>query len=272
MSTTGEASHVTDADAASAVPAPTTIVSVEALCKSFDGHRVLDTISLGVPEGQVMCILGRSGGGKSTLLRCINLLEIPDSGTVEVGGLPAFRDGRPLRGRSLITLRQTVGMVFQSFHLFPHLTAVENVALPLVQVQGVKEDRAVRDAVELLERVGLGDKGKAAPDQLSGGQQQRVAIARALALHPRVLLFDEPTSALDPESTAEVLAVMKDLSGGGMTMLVVTHELGFALGVADRIVLLDQGHIVEDGPPHDVRRSTNPRTATFFQALGQGLA
>ncbi|TDE08457.1 amino acid ABC transporter ATP-binding protein [Jiangella asiatica] len=245
-------------------------VQVDGLCKSFGTNVVLDGVDLHVTEGQVVSILGRSGSGKSTLLRCINLLEIPDGGRVQVGRHRAFDNGHALRGNDLVKLRQAVGMVFQSFHLFPHLTAIENVALPLMQLRGRDVSKAIAESLELLDRVGLAEKSKQAPHQLSGGQQQRVAIARALAVNPKVLLFDEPTSALDPESTVDVLNVMRNISSDGMTMIVVTHELSFATEVSNRIVMIDEGKVIEDGSPTSVSRSTNPRTASFFKFFDRG--
>ncbi|WP_458117366.1 amino acid ABC transporter ATP-binding protein [Arthrobacter sp. D2-10] len=248
----------------------TETIRVRNLRKSFGSNVVLDSVDLTVHKGEVVTILGRSGGGKSTLLRCLNLLETPDSGTIEVAEHKVFADNRPADKRHLVALRRSIGMVFQSFHLFPHLTAVENVALPLMHVRGHSEDQALAESIELLDRVGLIDRCLIRPAQLSGGQQQRVAIARALALKPEALLFDEPTSALDPESTVEVLDVMKKLSADGMTMVVVTHELAFAMGVADRIVLMDTGRVIENGSPQDVLQSTDPRTVSFLSSHAAG--
>ncbi|CAM5216791.1 Polar amino acid transport system ATP-binding protein OS=Castellaniella defragrans OX=75697 GN=HNR28_002793 PE=3 SV=1 [Castellaniella defragrans] len=247
---------------------PEIVVDICGLRKSYGDHAVLKGVDLRVGKSEVVSILGQSGGGKTTLLRCINLLEIPDAGTMDVAGSRIFDEGRPIRGKNLVRLRRNVGMVFQSFHLFPHLTAAENVILPLMQIRELELDSAIRESLQLLDRVGMVVHAKKLPNQLSGGQQQRIAIARALALKPKALLFDEPTSALDPESTLDVLKVMKDLSGDGMTMIVVTHELRFATEVADRIVLVDGGLVIEDGPPHQVSASTNPRTASFFQNFG----
>jgi ABC-type polar amino acid transport system ATPase subunit len=218
---------------------------------------VLRGIDLDVSRAEVVSVIGKSGSGKSTLLRCLNLLEQPTGGAIEVGGEHVYGAGRALRGRELVALRRRIGMVFQSLCLFPHLSAVENVAMPLIRGLGVGHEEAVRRSVEFLGRVGLADRALELPRRLSGGQQQRVAIARALALRPVALLFDEPTSALDPESTAEVLAVMRELRDEGMTMIVVTHELGFAGEASDRIGFIDDGAFLEIGPPDGILE--NPR-------------
>ncbi|MFI9389055.1 amino acid ABC transporter ATP-binding protein [Kutzneria sp. NPDC052558] len=240
----------------------TSLVRIRGLRKSFGSNVVLDGVDLDVHEGEVAVLLGPSGAGKSTLLRCVNHLEKPDAGFVEVGGdVIGYRYARhrlhELRARSITRQRARIGMVFQQFNLFPHLTVLENIVEgPVATGQLSKKDAGGR-ARELLERVGLGGREQAYPRQLSGGQQQRVAIARALAMQPRLMLFDEPTSALDPELVGEVLAVMKDLAASGMTMIVVTHEIGFASEVADTVVFLDGGRIVESGPPAEVL--ANPR-------------
>jgi ABC-type polar amino acid transport system ATPase subunit len=231
--------------------APDVAVRIEGLSKSFDGRLVLDAVDLDVARGRIVTIIGQSGGGKTTLLRCVNLLERPDRGLLEVGGEAIF-SGERVVCRDLARLRQRVGMVFQRFNLFPHLTAVENVMLAQVKAAHVDERSAMERAVSLLRRVGLGHRATAYPEQMSGGEQQRVAIARALALDPTVLLFDEPTSSLDPESTGEVLRVMRELAGDGMTMILVTHELPFAQEVSDWVVFIDRGKVVEQGPPIDV--------------------
>ncbi|MEU4232323.1 amino acid ABC transporter ATP-binding protein [Nonomuraea sp. NPDC026600] len=242
----------------------TPLVRIDGLIKSFDGRRVLDDVSLEVRPGDIVSILGQSGGGKSTLLRCVNLLERPDAGIIELAGErihPA--------GGDLARLRQRVGMVFQRFHLFPHLTAVENVVLAQMKAAGIGEDEAVATAVHLLRRVGLAHRALAFPGQMSGGEQQRVAIARALALRPAVLLFDEPTSALDPESTGEVLRVMRTLADDGMTMLIVTHEVPFAREISDWVAFLDRGRIVEEGPPQKVLDDPREaRTRAFLTSYG----
>jgi ABC-type polar amino acid transport system ATPase subunit len=244
------------------------VIRVRDLKKSFGQHEVLRGVSVDVHSGEVVSVLGRSGGGKSTLLRCLNLLEVPTRGSIEVDGTAIFRDRQLARGAGLVRLRRQVGMVFQAFNVFPHLTAVENVVLPLVHGQKVREAEAVRTALEFLDRVGLADKALEMPDRLSGGQQQRVAIARALALRPLVLLFDEPTSALDPQSTAEVLEVMRELSREGMTMVVVTHEIGFARDVSDTVLFIDQGVIVEQGTPAAVLRAPRQaRTREFLRTV-----
>ena len=238
-------------------------VRIEHLCKSFDGRKVLEAVDLTVARGTIMTIIGSSGGGKSTLLRCVNLLERPDHGLIEVDGDPIFSGDRVVR-RDLAQLRRSVGMVFQRFNLFPHLTAVENVMLAQLRA-GVPERDALERAVRLLCRVGLAHRGTAYPEQMSGGEQQRVAIARALALQPAVLLFDEPTSSLDPESTMEVLRVMRELATDGITMILVTHELSFARDVADWVAFVDGGRIVEEGPPAEVLGNPRqPRTRTFL--------
>jgi len=249
------------------------LVRVRGLRKSFGGHTVLDGIDLDVREGEVAVLLGPSGSGKSTLLRCVNHLEKPDAGFVEVGGeLIGYRADaggrlRELPPRVVTRQRSRIGMVFQQFHLFPHLTVEENlVEGPLAA--GVPKEEAVARGRELLARVGLAGRERSYPRQLSGGQQQRVAIARALALRPRLLLFDEPTSALDPELVGEVLAVIRDLAETGMTMVVVTHEIGFAREVADTVVFLDGGRIVESGTPDVVLdRPRNERARAFLSAV-----
>jgi ABC-type polar amino acid transport system ATPase subunit len=241
------------------------IVRVENLVKCFGDNRVLDGIDLVLRRGEVVSLMGQSGGGKTTLLRCINLLEEPTAGVVEVGGEVVSKDGQSLHRARRVQLRQRVGMVFQSFNLFQHLTAAENVALPLLRVGKVPRDEAVRRAVDLLARVGLAEKALELPARLSGGQQQRVAIARALALRPVAMLFDEPTSALDPESSQEVLGVMRELAAEGITMLVSTHEVGFALDASDQIVFIDRGKVVQAGPPREVVfGSESERAREFF--------
>jgi ABC-type polar amino acid transport system ATPase subunit len=230
----------------------TLAVRVDGLRKSFDGQRlVLDGVSLQVEHGRIVSIIGKSGGGKTTLLRCLNLLERPDRGVIEIDGEPSF-SGERVVCRDLPRLRQQVGMVFQRFNLFPHLTAVENVTLAQIKAARTAPADATAEAVRLLRRVGLGHRALAYPEQMSGGEQQRVAIARALALKPRLLLFDEPTSALDPESTGEVLRVMKELAAAGMTMVLATHDLPFAERVSDWVVFVDRGTVVEAGPPAQV--------------------
>ena len=243
------------------------IVRVEHLTKSFDGRVVLDDVSIDVAPRSIVAIIGQSGGGKTTLMRCINLLERPDRGLIEVAGAAIF-SGERVVCRDLAKLRQKVGMVFQRFNLFPHMTAVENIMVAQVRA-GATHEAAMERAVQLLRRVDLVHRGTAYPDQMSGGEQQRVAIARALALRPDVLLFDEPTSSLDPESTREVLRVMRELAEDGMTMILVTHELSFARDVADWVAFVDGGRIIEAGPPADVlQRPREPRTRAFLADYG----
>ncbi|MBB3612517.1 amino acid ABC transporter ATP-binding protein [Rhizobium sp. BK602] len=238
-------------------------IKISGLRKSFDGRLVLDQVDLDVPKGKIVTIIGQSGGGKTTLMRCVNLLEQPDRGSITIGDETIFSDDK-VACRDLAKLRQRVGMVFQRFNLFPHLTAVENVVLAQMHAASILEADAVKKAVELLTRVGLAKRAMAYPEQMSGGEQQRVAIARALALGPSVLLFDEPTSALDPESTGEVLRVMRELAADGMTMIIVTHELPFAKDVSDWVVFIDGGRIIEQGTAAEVlERPKEPRTAAY---------
>jgi glutamate transport system ATP-binding protein len=222
------------------------MIRLRAVNKHYGAAHVLRDIDLDVAAGEVVVLIGASGSGKSTLCRCVNRLEPASSGSITVDGRPL-----PAEGRALARLRADVGMVFQSFNLFAHKTAVQNVALAPVKVRGLSRAAARARAYQLLDRVGVADQAGKLPAQLSGGQQQRVAIARALAMEPKVLLFDEPTSALDPEMIREVLDVMVALAADGMTMLVVTHEMGFARKAADRVVFLDAGQIVETGTPAD---------------------
>ncbi|TWT07210.1 amino acid ABC transporter ATP-binding protein [Planococcus sp. CPCC 101016] len=229
------------------------MIKVQNLYKKFGTNEVLSDISTTVAKGEVVSIIGPSGSGKSTFLRCLNLLEVPTSGSIEINGknLTASK-------KTIHKIRQQIGMVFQHFHLFPHLTVLENLTYAPMKAKGVKKTEAEMKARLLLERVGLSEKEKAYPNSLSGGQKQRVAIARALAMEPELMLFDEPTSALDPEMVKEVLDVMKDLAKSGMTMVVVTHEMGFAREVADRVLFLDHGVLVEEGQP--VEFFSNPKT------------
>ena len=239
------------------------VIQIKGLHKSFGSLEVLKGVDLEVQLGEVVCIIGPSGSGKSTLLRCVNLLEEPTSGTVRVGGVELTDDEVDIDAA-----RRRIGMVFQHFNLFPHLTALNNVAI--AQRKVLKRSRAEADRIarEDLARVGLADKMDAYPPQLSGGQQQRVAIARALAMGPEVMLFDEPTSALDPELVGDVLGVMRKLAQEGMTMLVVTHEMSFAREVADRVVFMDGGVIVEQGPPAQViGQPQHARTKTFLHRV-----
>jgi polar amino acid transport system ATP-binding protein len=232
-------------------------VAMRNVCKVFGQFQALQNMSLDVRAGEVLCLIGASGSGKTTLLRCLNQLARIDSGAIWLDGdLLGMRVHGArmhlLTEAEIARQRQKTGMVFQRFNLFPHMTALQNVAEGPVQVQGRKSGDVRGEALELLARVGLADKGANYPSELSGGQQQRVAIARALAMRPKLMLFDEPTSALDPELVGEVLAVMKELARSHMTMIVVTHELGFAREVADRVVYMDAGRIVEEGPPSQV--------------------
>jgi polar amino acid transport system ATP-binding protein len=244
-------------------PDNATAIKIRGLRKSFDGRLVLDGIDLDVPRGRIVSIIGQSGGGKTTLMRCVNLLEQPEDGTIDINGEAIFSKGA-VTCKDLAKLRQRVGMVFQRFNLFPHLTAVENVVLAQMHAAAIGEREAVERAVRLLTRVGLVHRALAYPEQMSGGEQQRVAIARALALSPTVLLFDEPTSALDPESTGEVLRVMRELARDGMTMIIVTHELPFAREVSDWVVFIDGGRIIEQGPAADVLDNPRePRTVSY---------
>lgn len=236
--------------------------------KSFDGLGVLDGISVEIQKGEVVALIGPSGSGKSTFLRCVNRLERIDSGEISLDGdRMCWMEGGKLREadeKTLQSIRHRMGMVFQSFNLFPHMSVMKNLTDAPVSVLKLSREEAEARAMALLKKVGLADKAKAYPHQLSGGQAQRVAIARALAMQPEMLCFDEPTSALDPELTQEVLAVMRDLAAERMTMMVVTHEMGFARDVADRVILMENGQIVEEGPPAQLFASENPRTARFL--------
>jgi polar amino acid transport system ATP-binding protein len=249
------------------------LVELRGLRKSYGSNEVLRGIDLNITPGEVLCLLGPSGSGKSTLLRCINHLERQDSGTVSVDGMfMGYREHRgrlhELSSRRVARQRATIGLVFQHFHLFPHMTVLENIIEAPVRVLGEKRSVAIARARELLARVGMPEKEKAYPLHLSGGQQQRVAIARGLAMQPRLMLFDEPTSALDPELVGEVLEVMKGLAADGMTMVVVTHEIGFAREAADRVAFMDGGVIVEDGTPGEVLlRPTHQRTRAFLASV-----
>ncbi len=238
------------------------ILKVEGLKKSYGKLDVLKDINVEIGKGEVVCVIGPSGSGKSTMLRCLNMLELPDGGRIELHGNEVFGDGKP---KDLDILRREVGMVFQSFNLFPHMSATENVSIAQCKVRGRSNKESDARSIELLDKVGLGDKVDEYPDRLSGGQQQRVAIARALAMDPEVMLFDEVTSALDPELVKGVLDVMKELADGGMTMVVVTHEMNFAREVSDRVIFMDQGFIVEQGDPEDVLGNpSHDRTKQFL--------
>ncbi|PWJ20909.1 amino acid ABC transporter ATP-binding protein [Jannaschia seohaensis] len=242
-------------------PETTPTLEVRALHKAFGSEPVLRGIDLSVARSEMVFVLGPSGSGKSTMLRCCNRLEEPTSGEIFIEG-----DRLTGPGVNLNAMRQRVGMVFQSFNLYPHLTAMGNVTLALRRVQKKSRAEAEAIAAEALDKVGLSDRARHHPGQLSGGQQQRVAIARALALKPTVMLFDEPTSALDPELVGDVLAVMRDVKAAGMTMLVVSHEMGFAREAADRVIFMDGGRIVEQGPPDQVLGApTHDRTRAFLR-------
>jgi polar amino acid transport system ATP-binding protein len=247
------------------------MIDIKRVSKRFGALQVLREVDLAVERSQVVCLIGPSGSGKSTLLRCVNFLESYDSGDIRIEGkLIGYREAagrRRLMGqRELRAMRREIGMVFQHFNLWPHMSALQNVAEPLLRVRGLPAPDAIGRAEAMLKRVGLADKAGAYPGRLSGGQQQRVAIARALAMQPRLMLFDEPTSALDPELVGEVLEVMRSLAAEGMTMLIVTHEMGFAAHVADRIAFIDAGRIIDEGPPRQVfHESAEPRVRQFLQ-------
>jgi len=244
------------------------IIRIRGLRKSFGANAVLNGIDFDVEPSQVVVVIGPSGSGKSTFLRCCNGLEVPEGGRVEICGRTLVDSGRLLPDAELNALREEVGMVFQSFNLFPHLSALHNVALAPRKLRGLSRLQADAEARALLEKVGLAEKADAMPASLSGGQKQRVAIARALAMKPRVMLFDEPTSALDPELVGEVLQVMKVLAGEGMTMMVVTHEMNFAREVADVVVVMDHGTIIETGAPAQIFTApAQARTREFLQAV-----
>jgi len=249
------------------------MILADRVCKSFGALQVLNGISLEVARGEVLCLIGPSGSGKSTFLRCINHLERVNAGRLYVDGdLVGYREKGDklyeLHPRVAAAQRRDIGMVFQHFNLFPHRTALENIIEAPTQVKKIRKAEAVARANELLDRVGMGDKANAYPAQLSGGQQQRVAIARALAMDPKLMLFDEPTSALDPELVGEVLEVMRELARDGMTMVVVTHEMGFAREVADRLVFMDGGVVVEAGVPREVLANPeHERTKAFLSRL-----
>ena len=237
------------------------MIEIKNLHKSYGSNEVLKGIDQTVSEAEVLCIVGPSGSGKSTMLRCINLLEVPTSGEVYI-------DGELVTSQNINEIRTKMGMVFQNFNLFPHMTVLENVTCAPINVKGVSKADAEAKAMELLTRVGLDNKANAYPRSLSGGQQQRVAIARALAMDPEIMLFDEPTSALDPEMVGEVLDVMKDLAKEGLAMIVVTHEMGFAKEVADKVIFMDEGVIVEQGTPEEVLvNPSEERTKNFLSKV-----
>lgn len=239
------------------------MIEVKHLEKSFGKNHVLRGINETINEGEVVCIIGPSGSGKSTFLRCLNLLEEPTSGEV-------ILDGEKINApdRDIDKIREKLGMVFQNFNLFPHMSVLDNITLAPIKVKGQERSEAEAEARRLLDVVGLLDKAEAYPSSLSGGQKQRVAIARALAMKPEIMLFDEPTSALDPEMVGEVLAVMKQLAEDGMTMVIVTHEMGFAREVADRVLFIDEGVILEQGTPEEIfGNPQNERTQTFLSMV-----
>lgn len=239
------------------------IISIKDLHKYFGENEVLKGIDLEIQQGEVVVIIGPSGSGKSTFLRTMNLLEVPTKGTVTFEGVDITD-----KSNDIFKMREKMGMVFQQFNLFPNMTVLDNITLSPIKTKGMNKAEAEKKAVQLLEKVGLPDKAQAYPQSLSGGQQQRIAIARGLAMDPDVLLFDEPTSALDPEMVGEVLAVMQDLAKSGMTMVIVTHEMGFAREVADRVIFMDGGVIVEDGTPEQVFGQTREeRTKDFLSKV-----
>ena len=238
------------------------MIVIKDLHKSYGNTEILKGIDLGVKKSEVVVVIGPSGSGKSTLLRCVNYLEVPTSGTIAIDGQTITPDV------DINTIRAEVGMVFQHFNLFGHMTVLQNITLAPIKVRHMSKEDAEKVAMELLTKVGLADKASAYPRELSGGQQQRVAIARALAMHPKIMLFDEPTSALDPEMVNEVLEVMKTLAESGMTMMVVTHEMGFARQVADRVLFVDGGKILEEGKPEDLfTNPKEPRTQDFLAKI-----
>ncbi|WP_426986154.1 amino acid ABC transporter ATP-binding protein [Pseudarthrobacter sp. Y6] len=247
--------------------APRTGITLDNISKRYGDHTVLDDVSLHVEPGTVTALIGPSGAGKSTFLRCINLLERPDSGTIQVAG-HTIEPGKAVNNKDLAALRSTVGMVFQSFNLFPHMSAMQNISFPQQKVLGRTKEAADARSMELLERVGLKEKANQHPGRCSGGQQQRIAIARALALDPSIMLFDEPTSALDPEVGLEVLAVMRELAADGMTMIVVTHEMQFARDVSDTLVVMADCKIIEQGDPGAIMSDPQEaRTRRFLRAV-----
>jgi ABC-type polar amino acid transport system ATPase subunit len=239
------------------------VIHINNLHKSFGKNDVLKGVNEHIKKGEVVVVIGPSGSGKSTFLRCLNLLEEPSEGVINFEGEDITN-----KNTDINKIREKMGMVFQQFNLFPHKTVLDNITLSPIKVKGIKKEEAEEKACKLLEKVGLKEKAQAYPSSLSGGQKQRIAIARALAMEPEVMLFDEPTSALDPEMVGEVLAVMKELASEGMTMIVVTHEMGFAREVGDRILFMDGGNIVEQGTPEEVfKNPKNPRTIDFLSKV-----
>lgn len=241
----------------------TTLIQLKNVTKHYGNFKALADINLNVEEGEVVCVIGPSGSGKSTMIRCINLLEQYDK-----GGEIIVDNILVQKGKNLKNVRAEVGMVFQNFNLFPHLTILKNVMLAPMRIRGTSEENAKKMALDLLTKVGIAEQADKYPTQLSGGQQQRVAIARALAMEPKVLLFDEPTSALDPEMVGEVLDVIKNLATSGVTMIVVTHEMGFARQVANRVIFMDEGQIIEQGSPDEIFDTPREeRTQNFLKAV-----
>ncbi|SUY45537.1 ABC transporter [Clostridium putrefaciens] len=239
------------------------MIQIKDLTKDFGDNKVLKGVNEEIKKGEVVVVIGPSGSGKSTFLRCLNLLEIPTSGHIVFEGQDVTD-----KKVDINKLREKMGMVFQQFNLFPHKTILDNITLAPIKVKGKSKEEAESIAFKLLDKIGLREKAKSYPSQLSGGQKQRIAIARSLAMEPNVMLFDEPTSALDPEMVGEVLAVMKDLAKEGMTMVVVTHEMGFAKEVGDRVLFMDNGNIVEEGKPLDIfSNPKNPRTKDFLSKV-----
>ena len=239
------------------------MIKVRGLKKNFGKLNVLKDINTHIKKGEVVVVIGPSGSGKSTFLRCLNLLEEPTAGEITLEGNSITE-----KGANIDLLRQNIGMVFQQFNLFPHMTVLDNIILAPIKIKKKAKDEAEKTAMDLLNKVGLADKASAYPNQLSGGQKQRIAIVRALAMSPEIMLFDEPTSALDPEMVGEVLEVMKDLAKDGMTMIVVTHEMGFAREVGTRLMFMDDGKIVEEGVPKDIfDHPQHPRTQEFLRKV-----
>ena len=239
------------------------MIYVENLHKSFGNLEVIKGLDQHISKGEKVAVIGPSGSGKSTFLRCLNMLEIPTDGKITIDG-----EEITAHGSDINKIRQKMGMVFQHFNLFPHMTVMKNITMAPVTLKGISKAEAEKKAEELLRRVGLWDKAGAYPAQLSGGQKQRIAIARALAMEPEIMLFDEPTSALDPEMVGEVLDVMKDLAEAGMTMVVVTHEMGFAREVSDRVLFMDGGYIMEEGTPEQIfENAQNERTKEFLRKV-----
>lgn len=251
-------------------PKPPPAIALKGVTKSFGERTVVSDVSLKLEAGEVFSLIGPSGAGKSTLIRCVNYLETPDNGEVILYGEPvqtqSNKGGAP-SPKELLKLRRQVGMVFQHFNLFPHMTAMENISFPQQRTKGTTKEEANARSLELLTRVGLEKRAHAHPGRCSGGEQQRIAIARALALDPSVMLFDEPTSSLDPEVGAEVLAVMKELAGAGMTMIIVTHEMRFAGDVSDKIAVMVDGKVVEEGTPEILSSPRTPRVQKFLNAV-----